>query len=91
MLWPWTPSQSHGDDAWECLACARMYLEAMNIVSGGPDAAALARRARARRASRMLVTEELASDDMGPPGHRCEPRSSPLQGLPRQRGAAKDH
>ena len=38
--------------------------EAMNVLSAGPDAAA-ARRVRLRRASRMLVTDELASDDMG--------------------------
>ena len=39
--------------------------EAMNVLSAGPDVAAAARRARLRRASRMLVTEELAWDDVG--------------------------
>ena len=41
---------------------------------GGPDAAAVARRARLRRASRMLVTEEWRRMTWVPPGHRCEPR-----------------
>jgi hypothetical protein len=52
----------------------------MNVVSGGPDTAALARWARARRASRMLVTEESASDDMGT--SRSPVRTAPAMPYP---------
>jgi hypothetical protein len=41
--------------------------EAMNAASGGPAEAALARRTRLARASRMLVTDELGYVDLGPP------------------------
>ena len=48
--------------------------DAMNVVSGGPDAAALTRRARARCGSRRLLPGDVASDDTGSSRHRCEPR-----------------
>ena len=54
--------------------------DAMKVLSAGPDWTALARWARERRASRMLVTEEVASDDMG--SSRSPVRTAPAMPYP---------
>jgi len=51
----------------------------MSVLNAGPDVAA-ARRARLRHASRMLVTDELASDDMG--SFRSPVRTAPAMPYP---------
>jgi hypothetical protein len=53
--------------------------EAMNVLSAGPEVTVV-RRARLRLASRMLVTDELASDDMG--SSRSPVRTAPAMPYP---------